>query len=124
MKMHNDIPLTGLIGSNPLGALAAFGLLRVCSETPRLSNSRLYWSMDLEGDPIDDWIAVLRLGDDVKRDELIDLLADRQKNLPLSIFAWSDDIRIKAEDYRDLLAKHARGATVYNRSPVPTFSCS
>ena len=119
---YNDISLTGLIGSNPLGALAAFGLLRVCSEIPSLSDVRLYWSMELEGDPIDDWVAVLRVSDGVDKTKLIELLANRQKYRPLGIFGWSDDIRVKAEDYRGHLDEHTKEATLHDRLCADYFA--
>jgi hypothetical protein len=108
---YNDIVLNGLIGSNPLGALAAFGLLRVCSEIPSMKGTGLYWSRDLEGIPIDDWIAILRVPDDIDKSKLIELLSDRQKNRRLCVFEWSDDIRTKPENYREYLEKLAEVAT-------------
>ena len=47
------LALTGLVGSHPLGALAAFGLLRWSAEIPALRGARLHWELQ------DDWIAVL-----------------------------------------------------------------
>jgi hypothetical protein len=140
MILQHDIMLTGLIGSNPLGALAAFGLLRACSEIPDLSVARLHWTMERNGAPLHDWIAVLNIPDQIDNDGLIERLVDRQRKLHYSIFYWKDDIRstkegkkdrgkqaqpdekdtneknrVSPEEYRDKLEKLARNSTSCNR---------
>lgn len=112
----NDIRLTGLIGSNPLGALAAFGLLRVCSDIPALSNSRLYWTQEY------DWIAVLRAPDGFGKGELLEKLAEQQKTLDFSAFNWSKDIRVAPDDYRAKLDAQAKGSTLCNRLNADYFA--
>lgn len=64
------MPLTGLIGSHPLGALAAFGLLRWCAEIPSLRGARLHWELQ------DDWIAVLTPPVALDEDALCRVLLD------------------------------------------------
>ncbi len=113
---HNDIILSGLIGSNPLGALAAFGLLRVCSELPTLQNARLSWAWE------HDWAAVLRTSEETGKDELIRMLADRQQNRSLDIFSWSDDIKVDPEEYHELLVRQAEQATTNNRLDADYFA--
>lgn len=119
---YNDIALTGLMGSSPLGALAAFGLLRVCSEIPDLSDAHLYWSTELEDGPVDDWVAVLRVSKEVDKTKLIELLANRQKYRPLDIFEWSDDIRVEAESYRVHLDEYTKDATLHDRLCADYFA--
>lgn len=119
---YNNLVLTGLIGSSPLGALAAFGLLRVCSEIPSLSDTRLYWSTGPEGGPVDDWVAVLRVSEEIDETKLIELLENRQKHRPLGIFEWSDDIRVEADNYRVHLNKYAKDATLSDRLCADYFA--
>lgn len=68
--MPTPMPLTGLIGSHPLGALAAFGLLRWCAEIPLLHGARLHWELQ------DDWIAVLTPPVALDEDALCRVLLD------------------------------------------------
>lgn len=76
----SDIYLSALRGANPLSAMAAFGLLRACSEmTERLGNVTLRW----EQNP--DWIAVLGTGkNDISSEELISNLVKRQERIARS----------------------------------------
>jgi hypothetical protein len=122
MLQHNDIPLTGLIGSNPLGALAAFGLLRVCSEISDLMVSRLYWSRDLDGIPMDDWVAVLRVPNEIGRIELIENLVTHQKNRSFGVFEWSRDIRISPQEYHEILSENAEISTLHDRLDADYFA--
>jgi len=114
---YNDIPLPGLIGSNPLGALAAFGLLRVCNDCTALSSARLYWTQE------HDWIAVLRVPHEVNNKQLlIKILAERQEKRPLSIFNFANDIRVPAGEYREKLDEHAKRAALHDRLWVDYFA--
>lgn len=95
------IELSGLIGSNALGALASFGLLRVLS---------------LGGAPAklafverDDWIAVIEceLG---SLDELVTVLAGRMRERAVNDLTWTEeDIRVPPEEFRG--AMHSALAT-------------
>jgi hypothetical protein len=109
MAERRDIKLTGLVGSNPLGALAAFGLLRVCSEIQELSQPRLYWSME------HDWIAVLNVPINNDANTLLSHLVTRQQSLKLSAFSWSEDIRVQPQDYRLRLVQETERATSHDR---------
>jgi hypothetical protein len=46
MNSHTEAPLRGLDGSNPLGFLAALGVLKVLSEGFPLRDFRLHWKQD------------------------------------------------------------------------------
>jgi hypothetical protein len=113
---HNNIILSGLIGSNPLGALAAFGLLRVCSEIPALEGARLGWAWE------HDWAAVLRTPEEIQKDELIELLTTRQQERSLDIFSWSGDIKMDPVEYHEQLTKQAEAATINNRLDADFFA--
>jgi hypothetical protein len=62
--------LSGLVGSQPIGALAAFGLLRIGSRFGNLGLVRLGWR--LGGEPI----AVLQTEKDCDAERLVSLLVD------------------------------------------------
>jgi hypothetical protein len=116
MMTYNDILLPGLVGSNPLGAMAAFGLLRVCSEISGLTGARLYWTWD------QDWRAVLSTQQIVGREELIEQLVLHQKGRSLSVFNWGDDIKINPEEYRELMRSHIINSSLYHRLDADYFA--
>src|SRR5262249_11474798 len=72
------IPLTGLKGGEPIGFLAAVGLLRVLSGRTRFSGAKLGW------EPDGDWSALLMTEsaeDNVERvmDELLEHMKGRSR---------------------------------------------
>ncbi len=90
------IELTALIGSHPLGALAAFGLLRLISTGDR--TARLSFSEQ------DDWIAMIDARF-ASVDELLTFLAEwSSKEVPkvLELFG-EDDVRVSPPKFRELL---------------------
>ncbi|WP_367154210.1 hypothetical protein [Methylomonas sp. HYX-M1] len=109
MKQTTDIELSGLTGSSPIGALAAFGLLRLCAEIPVLREARLAWRRE------DDWIAVLEVSDVVDRDSLTGLLSDHLMQQSHQVFAWADDIRVQKSDYCQVLQQSLSDASSVNR---------
>jgi hypothetical protein len=113
---YNDILLPGLVGSHPLEAMAAFGLLRVCSEISDLASARLHWKWD------QDWRAVLRAPHAVGREELIEQLVLRQKDRSLSVFNWSDDIKVIPEIYREQMLSHIINSSLYSRLEADYFA--
>jgi hypothetical protein len=113
---YNDILLPGLVGSHPLGAMAAFGLLRVCSEFSDLAGARLHWIWD------QDWRAVLRAPQAVGREYLIEQLVLRQKDRSLSVFNWSDDIKVNPETYREQMLSHIINSSLYSRLEADYFA--
>ncbi|MFZ2471373.1 MAG: hypothetical protein WAW52_05450 [Methanothrix sp.] len=113
---YNDLLLPGLIGSNPLGAMAAFGLLRVCSEIQTLAGACLHWTWE------QDWRAVLRTPESISRDELIEHLVQHQKERSMDAFNWSDDIKIAPKDYRVQMLNHVTNATLHNRLNADYFA--
>lgn len=109
MKQTTDIELSGLTGSSPIGALAAFGLLRLCAEIPALKEARLAWRRE------DDWIAVLEVSDAIDRDSLPGLLRDHLRQQSCQVFAWADDIRVQKSDYCQVLQQSLSDASSVNR---------
>jgi hypothetical protein len=113
---YNDILLSGLIGSNPLGATAAFGLLRVCNEIPDLTGARLHWTWD------QDWRAVLSTPQAIGREELIEHLVQYQKDRSFSVFNWSEDLKVNPEKYREQMLSHIIDASLYRRQEADYFA--
>jgi hypothetical protein len=92
--MSDAIQLPGLIGSHPLGALAAFGLLRCCDELAGWKGSRLSWRQESE------WLAVLTPAQPATGDDLIAALCNRQGERPAAKeLNWADNIRTGRDCY-------------------------
>jgi hypothetical protein len=98
----NVLPLRGLSGSNPLGAMAAFGLLRILSIEERckqeFGQAKLKWSF------ASDWIPEVHLERSCKLEQLIKLLIDRQPERCSLLFreGWRDDIKCPPVVFREL----------------------
>jgi hypothetical protein len=94
--MEKDIVLGALVGSNPLAALASFGLLRVLTQSGRVA--RLWF------EERDDWVAVLR-GDFDTEDALIAWLCDwsSKREMSFLVYGGNDDLRVLANVYRGML---------------------
>jgi hypothetical protein len=91
------LQLDGLIGSHPLGALAAFGLLKVLTSQggkPRLSFVEL-----------DDWVGQLESEHDTIA-SLVEALSTWIVTPREEVLAWTtDDVRVEPEVYRQALAR-------------------
>lgn len=110
------IELSGLNGSSPIGALAAFGLLRVCSEIESLRNSRLAWSIENQ----DDWTAVLFLphvestDSEKEKSRLINLLVQRQPSR-LTAMYFQGSIEPYPDYFRSVLFDIAKSSSMQSR---------
>lgn len=92
----NTFRLDGLSGSHPLGAMAAFGLLRILSRESPFGTAKLAWQFR------GDWYAELHLQADVTLDGLIDCLIERQPTRAAAPwFAWNDDIKSSIPKFRN-----------------------
>lgn len=116
MNEHAPLVLSGLVGSSPIGALAAFGLLRVCSEIPELRDARLSWVSQ------DDWVAALLVTQKNGPDDLIDRLVEYLSARQMDVFNWSTDIRVAPDDFRARLIEKAMSSTVSERTGADYFS--
>lgn len=93
----NKIPLTGLTGSNPLGAMAAFGLLRILSLDEQHAGTRLSWTFTT------DWHAVLH-SNTLDAESLVEWLLEFQAGRADSDFLeWNRDIKVQPDMFRDHL---------------------
>jgi hypothetical protein len=111
------ISLTGLIGSRPLGALAAFGFLRIVSRLEQFRNPRLSWRFT------DDWIAVFHVDSHQNetnlRSTLIDALVERQKGRAQEEYlTLNDDIKIAPGKWAMLLKAKAGECRSNSRETV------
>lgn len=94
--MTATICLPGLLGSHPLGALAAFGLLRWLH--PNDPQARLRFELR------DDWVAVVESARFADLHALIDGLSAWARDYPTaSLLGWAEDVRISPHAFRALL---------------------
>lgn len=92
----NTILLSGLSGSHPLGAMAAFGLLRILARELPFGTARLAWVFD------GDWRAELHVEEEIDADRLIDYLIERQPQRSVSPWlTWHDDIKSNVPLFRE-----------------------
>ncbi len=91
-----ELVLTGLRGSHTLGALAAFGLLRVASRLDLPQPVRLSWIAQ------PDWVARLSFPEPVTEERLLDGLVPAVKARAASPeLAWRDDLKPLPAEYHD-----------------------
>jgi len=88
------LSLTGLRASTPLGALAAFGLLRVCSQLPLPQPVRLSWRLTV------DWSAELWFARPVTANTLTDALAAHMATrADAPVLTWRADIKAPPAEF-------------------------
>ncbi len=96
-----EIVLNALIGSHPLAAMAAFGLLRCCDQMEETAESKLSWQYD------GDWVGVLHVACDLSREQLVAALVEHQRGRSHAAFlTWNDDIKVPPPEF----ARHLRAA--------------
>ncbi len=111
----NEIALKGLAGSHPLGALAAFGLLRCCQEMDGFRGGRLGWRRGA------DWFAVLQTEQEVGPEALVAALVARQKQRPDGPeLNWARTLKTDRTSYREATAE-ARRAVREGYRPFADF---
>jgi hypothetical protein len=92
--MRTDWVLSGLRGSHPLGALAAFGLLRVLSRVALPQPVKLSWVEQA------DWVARLTFPHSVERQTLIGaVVRDVSQRSQAPELTWRDDLKAPLPDY-------------------------
>ncbi len=100
----NRIDLTGLRAELPVGAMAAFGCLRVSNRSPRLAGSKLSWEPAGSG-----FHAVLWTPVQIDRGDLIAALIEDVKTAPdRPELTWSDQIKSAAPEVFVHAARQAR----------------
>ena len=95
--MH-EVSLTGIPGSNPIGAMAAFGLFRICHVEQPFGDCRLSWQFD------SDWRPVLHTERQASIDDLTEFLIKRQSARTTNhALNWNSDIKSTPDDFRKQL---------------------
>lgn len=94
----NEITLTGIPGSNPIGAMAAFGLFRICHREQPFGHCRLSWKLDT------DWCPVLHTQSEASANALTEFLIKRQSSRSTNhVLNWNNDIKSAPADFRKQL---------------------
>jgi hypothetical protein len=97
----STLELPALVGSNPLGALASFGLLK--SLTPEHPEVRLSFTMQ------DDWIACLHDTPFSTTDDLVAWLSDWiKRDVHDQSIDWAPDVRMSEANFRSALETSLR----------------
>jgi len=111
------LKLTGLKGSHPLGALAAFGLLGCLSEASEFGIPRLHWERQ------DDWLAVLTTEQPVSRENLANHLIKRMGTWHNRCeFTWGDKIDTDPQRFADTARDAVDKATSQDRRKADFFA--
>lgn len=109
MTNMKEIDLPGLVGSSPLGALAAFGLLRVCNEIEKFQGCKLKWTLR------SDWTATLLVPQQLNVEDLVEAVSGYACARENEEFTWDKDIRVSPERFKSLLIKYAQESTSDSR---------
>jgi hypothetical protein len=130
-------PLPGLVGSHPLGALAAFGLLRRLSHVGQLGEVRLSWQApDDDGEWIRalpdhrrpdqlpaDYHAVLHIETESSPQHLADVLVEAQRGrAEQPQFTWEYDLKAEPSAYAEKLRAISQKATINSREEADFFA--
>lgn len=107
-----QLVLNGLVGSKPIGAMAAFGLLRICQKIEMLKGAKLGWML------LDDWIPVLEVPSDVAPQTLSQTLAEEHQRQEFPWLHWDIDLRIPPEKFREQIKKFLSEASRKYRESV------
>ncbi len=99
------IELAGLRGDMPIGAMAAFGVLRVCSQSARIVSPKLSWKGE-DGD----YRAVLTMENDISAEDLVTvLIADVRRGLRLP--SWDQVKTCTRAEFRSAASDAANAAS-------------
>ena len=111
------LTLTGLKGSHPLGALAAFGLLRCLNEKSEFGIPRLHWDLQ------DDWLAVLTTEQPINCENLVNYLIKRMETWHNRCeFTWEDKIDTDPQRFADTVRDALDKTTPQDRRGVDFFA--
>jgi hypothetical protein len=115
----SEIELTGLRADVPLGAMAAFGCLRVCERVPAFRGSRLAWAAGGGADH-----AVLFAPGECGREMLVPALAEDVRLAGgRGELTWHEQIKTaSAEEFRREAGKAIEASTGQDREPADWFA--
>ena len=109
--MENDLELSGITGSTPIGFMAALCILRICTMNNRTGTVRISWKQN------DDWVAVLNTDASLSEDDLISSIFSFMQSEKQSFF-HVDDVRIKPDIFKGYATELLDSATYSDRSKV------
>ena len=114
----SSLELRGFRADLPIGAMAAFGCLRVCERNPAFRGSRLGWAMRGVNFP------VLHTPGQASPESLVDALVDDvRKSVSRLELRWSDQIKTATRDsFRAEAQKAIENATADNREAADWFT--
>ena len=112
------IEMNGLCGSSPIGAMAAFGLLRVCSQIGELGAVALGWKQT------SDWHPVLAVSKGASSaTDLARLLTNHLRSRYQAPFlTWQDDIKVEPEILRTRLSEVRHSANRQSNEVASFFA--
>jgi hypothetical protein len=121
-----EIVLNGLEGSNPIGALASFGLLRMSSRINEMKGTRLGWKIRNGRDsPTDEALAVLDVPDPINEEKLIELIYNSvQGHYDENIFGWDKrgDKKTNSKNFKSRIEELNENASSDEREEIDYFS--
>lgn len=112
------IELNGLCGSSPIGAMAAFGLLRVCSQIRELGAVALGWKQ------VSDWHPVLVVSDGASSaTDVARLLTNHLRGrFQAPFLTWQDDIKVAPDILRTKLSDVRQSANKQSNEVAAFFA--
>jgi len=115
----STIELTGLRADLPIGAMAAFGVLRIATLARRIGRCRLSWTEGLGG-----YYPVLETKADTGADELIALLIESVRDAPdREALKWTEKLKGETpERFREIENKVLEKATADFRADIEWMS--
>ena len=115
------IILGGLDGSNPLGFLAAVGVLRSVAVVDAARDWRMKWAMHING-----WVPRLCANIRVTRRELVELLFKELRRESTPEFAFAKDLNVTREEFSRVAHEAQSSASFQDRRYadfVASFGC-
>lgn len=113
-----SIELNGLCGSSPIGAMAAFGLLRLCSQISELETVALGWKQTSDWHPI----LEVRAGASNPTDLARLLTNHLRPRYQAPFLTWQDDIKVEPEILRTKLSEVRHSANRQSNEVASFFS--
>ncbi|MCL5881411.1 MAG: hypothetical protein M1592_02365 [Candidatus Thermoplasmatota archaeon] len=107
--MVNELELSGIIGSTPIGFMAALGIIRICTMDDRAGTARISWKQN------DDWVAVLNTDAGLSEDDLISSIFSFMQAEKQSFFHM-DDVRMEPDKFKGYALELINSATYSVRS--------
>lgn len=109
------LTLGGLVGSKPIGAMAAFGLMNFCHGIPAYKGAKLGWSLQ------DDWVPFLDIPFKVNPVSFIEKLVEEHGKQTYPWLYWEgkeNDIRVSPERFREQACHSLSEASAQDRQAV------